>query len=235
MVRTSTESCGAPASRWCWTDVAETTDEALLMPAPAASVTVDHRPAGDGALTTHHPGAGGAVVETSCVPGGCSSELAPRAWEANDVTVLVTGAAGFIGSTLVEALLASGEHVVAVDCFTPYYEEAVKRSNLAVACASPSFELVHADLRTCDVRDLLNGVDTVYHQAGQPGVRLSWSAGFGEYLSCNVLATQRLLEAALDARVGRFVYASSSSVYGEASQYPVDEGMVPHPTPTSTG
>ncbi|MCU0268821.1 MAG: NAD-dependent epimerase/dehydratase family protein [Acidimicrobiales bacterium] len=141
---------------------------------------------------------------------------------------LVTGAAGFIGSHLCEALLARGDEVVGVDCFTPYYDRETKEANLRGPSASPGFRLVRCDLRTGDLAELLDGVDVVYHQAGQPGVRLSWSEGFGEYESCNVLATQRLLEAARD-RVGRVVYASSSSVYGNAARYPTEETDLPAP------
>lgn len=142
---------------------------------------------------------------------------------------LVTGCAGFVGSTLCDHLLAGGDQVVGVDCFTPYYGEAVKLQNLAGARAAGSFELVRVDLRSADLEAMLDGVDVVFHQAAQPGVRLSWDAGFAEYDSHNVLATQRLLEAARRVRVGRFVYASSSSVYGNAFVYPTREDMVPRP------
>lgn len=143
---------------------------------------------------------------------------------------LVTGAAGFIGSHLVESLLASGRAVRGVDSFTPYYDRATKEHNLVVADRSQRFELREADLRTTDLARLLDDVDEVFHQAGQPGIRLSWSEGFAEYDSCNVLATQRLLEAVRDVPVKRFVYASSSSVYGNAGSYPTteDSPTTPH-------
>ena len=108
---------------------------------------------------------------------------------------LVTGAAGFIGSTLVERLLDEHHAVVGVDCFTDYYDPAVKRDNLATAARSDAFVLHEVDLRTGDLDGLLDSVDVVFHQAGQPGVRLSWDEGFEMYDTCNVLATQRLLEA----------------------------------------
>ena len=112
--------------------------------------------------------------------------------------VVVTGAAGFIGSTLADALLAGGHDVLGVDCFTPYYDEATKRANLP---RHDRFEHVDADLRTAELAPLLEGADVVYHQAAQPGVRLSWSTGFADYDSHNVLATQRLLEAAVAVRM----------------------------------
>lgn len=145
---------------------------------------------------------------------------------------LVTGVAGFVGSHLAEALVARGDEVVGVDCFTPYYDPAAKRANLAGALgAAPAFSLVEVDLREGALDPLLDGVDVVFHQAGQPGVRLSWSEGFGDYVGHNVLATQRLLEAAA-SRPGappRIVYASSSSVYGDQPRYPTTEDDLPHP------
>jgi UDP-glucuronate 4-epimerase len=142
---------------------------------------------------------------------------------------LVTGVSGFIGSHLAAALLIEGHEVVGVDSFTPYYERAVKESNLAALRGDDRFRFVEADLRDADLAPLLDGVDAVYHQAAQPGVRLSWSDGFATYDACNVLATQRLLEAAHQAGVQRVVYASSSSVYGNADRYPVSETDLPRP------
>jgi UDP-glucuronate 4-epimerase len=145
------------------------------------------------------------------------------------VKTLVTGCAGFIGSTLVDALLTRGDEVLGVDCFTPYYDVGDKRANLAEGRRDARFALVEADLRSAELGPLLDGVDVVFHQAGQPGVRLSWSTGFEEYASHNVLATQRLLEAATGAGTPRFVYASSSSVYGQAASYPTTEDDLPRP------
>lgn len=143
--------------------------------------------------------------------------------------VLVTGAAGFVGSHLVEQLLADGNTVIGIDCFTPYYSPDAKRAALAATHDHQRFELVEADLRDVALAPLLDGVDTIFHQAAQPGVRLSWSDGFSEYASHNVLATQRLLEASRDAEVRRFVYASSSSVYGNQARYPTVETDLPRP------
>jgi nucleoside-diphosphate-sugar epimerase len=146
------------------------------------------------------------------------------------VRALVTGAAGFVGSKLADALLARGDAVVGVDCFTPYYDRATKEQNVAAARAHDRFELFEADLRSCDVEALLSGVDAVFHQSGQAGVRLSWSDGFADYVGHNLLATQRLLEAVQRARPGaRVVYASSSSVYGNQPRYPVRETDLPQP------
>ena len=142
---------------------------------------------------------------------------------------LVTGVAGFIGSNLADLLLADGHEVVGIDCFTDYYDIAIKRSNIAQAQVHKNFRLVEEDLLDCDLRALLDGIDAVFHQAGQPGVRLSWADGFETYTRLNVLATQRLLEAAKDSSIDRLVYASSSSLYGAAEHYPTSEVDLPAP------
>jgi UDP-glucuronate 4-epimerase len=143
---------------------------------------------------------------------------------------LVTGAAGFVGSHLCEALVARGDEVLGVDCFTPYYERERKEANVAALRGVRAVELIDADLRTADIGAWLEDVDVVYHQAAQPGVRLSWSDGFGTYVEHNVLATQRLLEAArAQPNPPRVVYASSSSVYGNQPRYPTVETDLPAP------
>ncbi len=142
---------------------------------------------------------------------------------------LVTGAAGFIGSHLVERLATEGHSVVAVDCLTNYYDRGQKRANLAKLNGLPDCVLVQSDLRTTDLAPLLEGIDLVFHQAGQPGVRASWASGFTSYVEHNVLATQRLLEAVREHPVARFVFASSSSVYGNAPAYPTTEDDLPRP------
>lgn len=142
---------------------------------------------------------------------------------------VVTGAAGFIGSHLSEQLIARGDQVRGIDCFTDYYDPAIKRANLEQLTRSNNFELYDVELSTGGLTPLIEGADVVYHQAGQPGVRASWAAGFVDYCAYNVLATQRLLEAALAAGVKRVVYASSSSIYGNALTYPVNEGDLPRP------
>lgn len=140
---------------------------------------------------------------------------------------LVTGAAGFIGSHLAGRLAEEGHAVLAVDCFTSAYDPQRKRENVDALPAGCSF--VAADLRTADLHELLTGINVVFHQAGQPGVRNSWRSGFRAYVEHNVMATQRLLEAARDRGVVRFVFASSSSVYGNALRYPTSETDAPAP------
>jgi nucleoside-diphosphate-sugar epimerase len=127
---------------------------------------------------------------------------------------LVTGAAGFIGSHLCERLLLSGHAVVGIDAFIPYYPRAVKEANVAGLRSHPGFTLFANDLRDADLAPSLDGVEAVFHLAAMPGLPRSWT-DFGLYESCNVAATQRLLEAARRTpTIRRFVYASTSSVYG---------------------
>jgi nucleoside-diphosphate-sugar epimerase len=137
--------------------------------------------------------------------------------------VVVTGAAGFIGSHLAEALVDRGHEVVGVDAFSGHYPPADKWSNLSGLLARPGFELHRLDLATADIGSLLAGASTVFHLAAQPGVRTSFGPGFAGYLHDNVLATQRLLEGCLLAQVPRLIFASSSSVYGDAPSYPTTE------------
>ncbi len=142
--------------------------------------------------------------------------------------MLVTGAAGFIGSHVTEALLCSGRQVRGLDAFTDAYDPREKRANARGLLAFPGFELVVADLTVCDFLDLLDDVEVVVHLAGEPGVSTSWGTAFRNYLERNVLSTQRLLEAVSRSAVGRFVYASSSSVYGPEPA-DVDESVLPRP------
>ncbi|MGA8210899.1 MAG: NAD-dependent epimerase/dehydratase family protein [Nocardioidaceae bacterium] len=127
--------------------------------------------------------------------------------------VLVTGAAGFIGSHLSEALLRRGDRVVGLDAFIDYYPASVKRANLEVAVADPGFRLVEEDLRTGDLDAVVEGCDAVVHAAAMPGLPRSWT-DFELYSSCNISGTQRLAEAARGAGVSKFVHISTSSVYG---------------------
>ena len=138
---------------------------------------------------------------------------------------LVTGAAGFIGSTLSAALVDRGIDVIGVDCFTDYYSREVKEDNLARLRQHPKFTFVEAALQTADLESLLDGVTVVYHLAAQAGVRKSWGDDFRIYTTNNVDATQRLLEAVKDRPLSRFVYASSSSVYGDIAAIPMREDV----------
>ena len=142
--------------------------------------------------------------------------------------ILLTGAAGFIGSHLAEVLVGSGCAVRGVDAYTDTYSPLQKRENVAALSRSPLVELVTADLARDDLRPLLRDVDAVVHLAGEPGVTASWGTSFATYVERNVVATQRLLEAATAAGVRRFVYASSSSVYGPEDR-PQRESAVPRP------
>ena len=142
---------------------------------------------------------------------------------------IVTGAAGFVGSHLVERLLGRGDDVLGIDCFTDAYDRRDKEANLAAARAHERFRLIEEDLVKADLAGLLEGAGCVFHLAAQAGVRPSWGERFAEYVHRNISATQRLLEAAKDSGITRLVYASSSSVYGNAEELPVTEGALPRP------
>ncbi len=143
--------------------------------------------------------------------------------------ILVTGAAGFIGSHLVDRLLEAGHEVTGVDCFTDYYSDDVKRWNISRALSHERFRFLEADLLDLDLRGLIGGMDGVAHLAGEPGVRSSWGERFSVYLERNVRVTQRLLEAISAGGPVQFVYASSSSVYGPDDGGPVTEGATRRP------
>ncbi len=128
--------------------------------------------------------------------------------------MLVTGAAGFIGSHLCEALLKDGHDVVGLDAFIPYYPRPVKEDNLASLRTTERFTFHEVDLRSADLDPLLDGVDVLFHLAAMPGLVKSWS-DFSLYATCNIEATQRLLETACDRKVGHVIHVSTSSVYGK--------------------
>jgi nucleoside-diphosphate-sugar epimerase len=136
---------------------------------------------------------------------------------------LVTGVAGFLGSQLAERLLDGGHPVRGIDAFTPYYARRFKEANLRALLARPGFTFREGDLGREDLAAVVTGCHWVFHQAAQPGVRASWGEGFAPYADHNVTATQRLLEACREHGVGRFVFASSSSVYGEVREGRVRE------------
>jgi UDP-glucose 4-epimerase len=133
------------------------------------------------------------------------------------VNCLVTGCAGFVGSHLAERLVADGHRVLGVDAFTDYYATGLKERNLEGLAGRPEFRLVRGNLLELDLPALLDGVELVFHLAAQAGVRPSWGAAFRVYTDSNVLATQQLLEAARHRSLRRFVYASSSAVYGRST------------------
>ena len=143
--------------------------------------------------------------------------------------VVVTGAAGFIGSHLAESCLADGHEVIGIDALTDYYDPAIKQRNLVNLATHEGFTFVADDLVTADLTELTASADLLFHLAGQPGVRASWRDGFSAYTDRNILATQRVLEACTQNGVRRVVYASSSSVYGNAKSFPTSETDLPRP------
>jgi len=143
--------------------------------------------------------------------------------------VVVTGAAGFIGSHLCDRLLADGHEVVGIDSFTDYYARDIKEANLEAARKHSNFKVVEADLVTAGVSQALSGASVVFHLAGQPGVRPSWGSMFDPYVQANIVATQRLLETLREIPIKRLVFASSSSIYGDAEMFPTKETALPRP------
>jgi len=133
---------------------------------------------------------------------------------------VVTGVAGFIGSSLAETLLERGEQVTGIDCFIDYYPRALKEKNLQGLLANARFRFIEQNLVDVDFASLLADVDIVYHQAAQAGVRASWGKDFSIYTRNNILATQRLLEALKGTKI-KLINASSSSVYGEVTTLPM--------------
>ena len=143
---------------------------------------------------------------------------------------LITGVAGFVGSHLAERLLSDGHEVLGIDAFVDFYSRRVKEKNLEGPRSWERFTFMEGDLVELDLIPLLQDVDWIFHQAAQAGVRASWGEEFTRYVECNVLATQRLLEAAKKSTaIKRFVYASSSSVYGDTTILPVTEDVTPQP------
>lgn len=140
---------------------------------------------------------------------------------------IVTGAAGFIGSHLSERLIADGWNVTGVDAFTSYYARADKEANLTELRNEPRFDLVETDLAVAPLDHMFADRPVVFHLAAQAGVRASFGDSFAGYVHDNLIATQRVLEHALDAGCPRVVMASSSSVYGDAEEYPCVEGVTP--------
>ena len=142
---------------------------------------------------------------------------------------LVTGGAGFIGSTLSERLLGQGASVRAIDAFTDFYPRPLKERNLENLRGRAGYEFIEGDVRAVDLNAALDGVTHVFHLAAQAGVRRSWGKEFQVYTGLNVDSTQRLLEACVDKPIERLVYASSSSVYGDDVAIPMTETALPQP------
>jgi nucleoside-diphosphate-sugar epimerase len=145
------------------------------------------------------------------------------------MTALVTGAAGFVGSHLCRLLLDEGHDVIGIDSFTGYYPRVYKEANLAGLRGRRNFWLLDDDLLTMSLGPVIDGTDYVFHIAGQPGVRASWGSDFADYVRNNVLVTQRILEVCRSFPIAKLVYASSSSVYGDAESYPTPETLRPRP------
>jgi UDP-glucose 4-epimerase len=145
------------------------------------------------------------------------------------MNALVTGVAGFIGSTLAERLVASGAHVTGIDCFTDYYPRVLKERNLSALLTHPRFRFVESTIQAADLASLLANTTHVFHLAAQAGVRKSWGRDFAVYTVNNIEATQVLLEACVGRPIERLVYASSSSVYGDNVQIPMREDALPQP------
>jgi nucleoside-diphosphate-sugar epimerase len=142
---------------------------------------------------------------------------------------LVTGVAGFIGSTLAEALLRDGADVVGLDCFTDYYPRPFKERNLSTLTGQPRFRFLESSIRDADLVTLVADRTHVFHLAAQAGVRKSWGRDFASYTTNNIEATQLLLEACTGRPLDRIVYASSSSVYGDNVAIPMREDALPQP------
>lgn len=142
---------------------------------------------------------------------------------------VITGVAGFVGSAIAKRALAEGHEIVGVDSLTSYYDPRIKHANLE-ALPPGDFTFVNEDINKLDLDRLLEGAEFVFHQAGQPGVRKSWGEEFAIYADANIMATQRLLESARKSQsLKKFVYASSSSLYGNAEGFPTSETAVPQP------
>jgi len=136
---------------------------------------------------------------------------------------LVTGTVGFIGSTLTEKLLKEGYEVIGVDCFIDYYSRKLKEKNMESFIYNDNFTFIEKSILDIDLKELLKDIDYIFHQAAQAGVRASWGEDFEIYSDNNIMGTQKLLEAAKENDIKKFVYASSSSVYGDTDNLPMKE------------
>ena len=139
---------------------------------------------------------------------------------------LITGCAGFIGSHLTDKLLQEGHEVIGLDCFVDYYSRNIKENNIKNALKHENFTFIEKDL--VDMTEIPE-VDYVFHQAAQAGVRASWGKSFEIYIRNNILATQKLLEYYKDKALKKFVFASSSSIYGNVRVLPIREDAPKNP------
>lgn len=142
--------------------------------------------------------------------------------------VLITGVAGFIGSSLAEALINKGYNIIGIDSFSDYYPREFKERNLKELLKNERFTFIKGDLTEISLSSLVSDVKLIFHQAAQPGVQKSWDM-FNIYVKDNILATQRLLEEVKGKDIKKFVYASSSSVYGDCPDLPLSEESIPRP------
>ena len=142
---------------------------------------------------------------------------------------LVTGAAGFIVSHLCERLVQLDCDVVGIDSFTDYYSRKIKQSNIENLIDNDKFTFIHDDILSIDLPSVLKGVDNVFHLAAQAGVRASWGKDFRIYTENNIMATQKILEASKEFKLNKFIYASSSSVYGDTTDLPMREESLLRP------
>lgn len=144
------------------------------------------------------------------------------------MNAIVTGCAGFIGSHLTERLLKEGFKVVGIDNFSDFYPKEIKEKNLESVIRNPEFMLRKKDMLDMELSNLVKDADYIFHLAAQPGVRPSWGENFEIYVKNNILATQKLLEACKGTKIKKFIYASSSSVYGDV-ELPMREDARPNP------
>lgn len=142
---------------------------------------------------------------------------------------LVTGSCGFIGTNLSQKLLERGDRVLGIDTFTDNYSVSLKEKNLQSLEQFPNFKHVRMDLLSYELTDLLDGIDGIFHLAGQPSVQNSWGNDFQIYVDRNIVLTHRLLRAAMEANIQKFVNSSSSSIYGKVDKTPTQESDPKNP------
>lgn len=145
------------------------------------------------------------------------------------LSLLITGVSGFIGSNLAERLIGEGFDIIGIDSFLDYYPKRIKENNLKKLKDNPKFRFVEGNILNLNLREILYSIEAVFHQAAIPGVRASWGKDFNQYVDNNIMGTQVLLEACKDTGIKKFIYASSSSVYGDADELPIKETTPTNP------